>query len=124
MSVISLHEVNYNPQHKDVLDHLLLQIPNVNPGKMFGYPAYYVGGKLFACVFEDAVGIKVPASVAHELLQREYIDFFQPLGRRKMREWIQINRSRSEDYVQDKDIFMLSVEYVSTLAGLGLKKKK
>ncbi|MGZ7109162.1 MAG: hypothetical protein ACXVHW_09355, partial [Methanobacterium sp.] len=71
-------------------------------GKMFGYPAYYVNKKLFACLYEDGVGIKVPEDNANELNGSEGITPFQPLGRRKMREWIQINREKSEDYLKDE----------------------
>ena len=37
---------NFNPEHKAVLDDLLLDNPLVRPGVMFGFPAYYVGKKL------------------------------------------------------------------------------
>jgi len=114
----------YNQNHKDVLDSMLLHISVVHPGKMFGYPAYYVGGKLFACVFQDAVGIKVPEAMANELLNRADIVHFQPLGRKKMREWIQINHEHSEEYRQEQNIFDASIEFVSALAEVPLKKKK
>ncbi len=121
--MIFIGKTKYNEHHKQVLDTLLLKIPVVNPGKMFGYPAYYVGGKLFACVFEDAVGVKVPESVANKLLKRKDIVHFQPLGRRKMREWIQINRGNSEDYQNDQEIFDTSIEFVSKLSQMNLKKQ-
>ena len=119
-----LSKVKYNAKHKEVLDSFLLNIPIVKPGKMFGYPAYYVGGKLFASVYEDAVCVKVPESLANELLKREEIVHFQPMGRRKMREWIQINRNNSEDYLKDQGIFDASVEFVSSIAKINLRKRK
>lgn len=33
---------NFNPEFKVVLDDMLLGYPFVRPGKMFGFPAYYV----------------------------------------------------------------------------------
>lgn len=119
-----LSKVKYNAKHKEVLDSFLLNIPIVKPGKMFGYPTYYVGGKLFASVYEDAVCVKVPESLANELLKREEIVHFQPMGRRKMREWIQINRNNSEDYLKDQGIFDASVEFVSSIAKINLRKRK
>ena len=86
---------------------------------MFGYPAYYVNKKLFACLYEDGVGIKVPENLAKELVGEEGIIYFQPLGRRKMREWIQINHENSIDYLKDKEIFDISIEFVSSIAGKG-----
>ena len=106
----------YNEKHKKVLDAMLLGLPGVRAGKMFGYPAYYVDDKLFACVYGSGVGVKVPEDFAAGLLKRPYIVPFQPMGKPKMKEWIQINRQRSEDYRNDLEIFQLSVEFVSNLA--------
>ncbi len=85
--------VRFNLNHKAVLDEMLLDDPRVRPGKMFGYPAYYAGEKLAICLYEDGVGVKVPAELAAKLIaEDENIIPFQPLGRRKMREWIQIEQ--------------------------------
>jgi hypothetical protein len=106
----------FKPQNKEVLDTFLLDKPGVKPGKMFGYPAYYVNKKLFACLYEDGVGIKLPEKIAKKLVGQEGIIHFQPLGRRKMREWIQINRENPEEYRGDREIFESSIQYVSSLA--------
>jgi hypothetical protein len=53
-------KAKYNQRIKKILDSFLLEFPGVTSGKMFGYPAYYAGKKLFACVYENGVGIKVP----------------------------------------------------------------
>jgi len=37
---------------------------------------------------------------------------FQPLGKPKMREWVQINLDDSEAYVQYKAVFHESIRYV------------
>ncbi|HMK53934.1 MAG TPA: hypothetical protein VK444_04050 [Methanobacteriaceae archaeon] len=105
----------FNNKNKRILDSFLLEIPGVVSGKMFGYPAYYVKKKLFACVYEDGVGIKVPEDKANELIGEKGIIHFQPLGRAKMREWIQINRETPEDYLKDKEIFDISIKFVSKL---------
>ena len=91
--------VDFNPDHKTVLDNLLLSHPLVRPGKMFGYPAYFVGKKLCICLYEQGVVVKLPEKTAAHLLDADQnVAPFQPLGRPKMKEWIQINLSRSEDY--------------------------
>jgi hypothetical protein len=56
--------ITFNPDIKLILDDLLLTHPLVHTGKMFGYPAYYVGKKLCMCLFEQGVGVKVPADTA------------------------------------------------------------
>ena len=82
---------------------------------MFGYAAYYVNGKVFACIYGEWVGVKVPEAVASKLLSKKHIVPFQPLGKPKMREWIQINRAKSADYRKDINIFRSSVEFVSKI---------
>ncbi len=116
-------EPNVESGRKAILDSLLLNMPSVVEGKMFGYPAYYVNGKLFACIYGEGVGVKVPEEVANKLLSEQHVVPFQPLGKPKMKEWIQINRVRSEDYRKDINIFRTSVEFVSQLQTTKRKKK-
>ena len=104
---------NYSQEHKAVLDDLLLGIPFVLPGKMFGYPAYYAGKKLAICLYEQGVGVKLPAQSATRLLEADpNVVPFQPMGRPKMREWIQINLGRSEDYREYLPVFEESIQFV------------
>lgn len=105
----------FDPENKRVLDTLLLHLPGVTAGRMFGYPAYYVHRKLFACVYGTGVGIKVPEEIANNLLGKAHIVPFQPLGKSRMREWVQINRASSEEYRLDQDLFHCAVQFVGTL---------
>jgi hypothetical protein len=105
--------IHFNPEHKAVLDALLLGHPHVRPGRMFGFPAYYAGRKLCICLYEQSVGIKLPASSAAKLLEKDRNAVpFQPLGRPRMREWVQINLSHSEDYRQYQPVFEASIHYL------------
>ena len=104
---------NFNPQHKAVLDDLFLGYPHVRAGKMFGFPAYYVGKKLCICLYQEGVGVKLPEQTAAKLLQTdENVIPFQPMGKPRMREWIQINLSRSEDYRKYESVFDESIRHV------------
>ena len=120
--VIYLSNVKFNENHKKSLDSFLLDIPIVNPGKMYGYPAYYVGGKLFASLYDKGVCVKLPESRVKELLLEDGIVPFEPMGR-KMREWILIVHKNSDDYLKDKEIFQESIAYVTSLTNIQLKKK-
>lgn len=105
--------VNFNPEHKAVLDDMLLVHPHVRPGKMFGYPAYYVGKKLCICLYEEGVGVKIPEGSAKKLLEKDpNVVPFMPLGKPKMREWIQINLGHSDDYKKYISVFDESIRYL------------
>ena len=104
---------NYNPEHKAVLDEILLGHPHIRPGKMFGFPAYYVGKKLCICLYEQGVGVKLPELLVKKLLETDpHVIPFQPLGKSRMREWVQINLTRSEDYRGYLSIFEESIQYL------------
>ena len=104
---------DFNPDHKLVLDDMLLTHPHVRLGKMFGFPAYYAGKKLCICLYEQGVGVKVPEQTAAQLLLTdENAVPFQPLGKPKMREWVQINLARSEDYRGYLPVFEESIRFV------------
>ena len=65
------------------------------------------------------VGLKLPEQSAVKLLETDpHVIPFQPMGRRKMREWVQINLERSEDYRQYQSVFDELIAFV--LAGQGM----
>lgn len=104
---------NFNAEHKAILDDLLLNFSHVRSGKMFGFPAYYAGKKLCICLYEQGIGVKLPEQQAKKLLATDpNVVPFQPLGKPKMREWIQINVSRSEDYREYQSVFEESIHYM------------
>jgi len=108
--------ITFNPAHKGVLDDLLLGLPAVRSGKMFGFPAYYAGKKLCICLYENGVGIKVPESTVQKLLQTDPNALpFQPLGKHVMREWVQIDQTDSTGYLTYLPLFQESVNYVLAL---------
>lgn len=80
---------------------------------MFGFPAYYVDKKLCICLYEQGIGVKLPAQSAAKLLETDpNVVPFTPMGRPKMREWVQISLSRSEGYRKYKPIFDESIRHV------------
>jgi hypothetical protein len=103
----------YSAGHKAVLDDLLLDDERVRPGKMFGFPAYYAGSKLAICLYEEGVGLKLPEETAARLLASDpHVTPFQPMGRRRMRQWVQITLDRSEDYRGYAQVFGESLAHV------------
>lgn len=80
---------------------------------MTGLPAYFVGKRMFACICNGGVGIRLSASEAANLqFSMGNVVPFQPKGRPSTREWIQINHDNSADYAKDLRIFQASIEFV------------
>ncbi|NMC60494.1 MAG: hypothetical protein GYA51_14085, partial [Candidatus Methanofastidiosa archaeon] len=92
VSKFLLEMPTFNPLLQPVLDDLRLAHPLVRAGKMFGFPAYYAGKKLCACLYEQGVGLKLPAETAERLLREDLqVVLFQPFGRSPMRAWAQVD---------------------------------
>lgn len=104
--------------HKVVLDSLLLKIPGVTAGEMTGLPAYFINKRMFACIANGGVGLRVSSATAANLqFSRNDVVEFQPKGMQSTREWVQINHATSGDYANDLDVFRSSVEFVRTGKG-------
>jgi hypothetical protein len=98
---------------KAALDPLLLKIPGVQAADMAGMHAYFVAKKMFACICNGGVGIRLSTGAAAQLqFSRSDVVPFEPKGRPSSREWIQINRANPADYDKDLDVFKSSVDFV------------
>jgi len=105
--------VSFDLEIKTVTDELILRLPFAKPGKMFGFPAYYAGKKLCACLYEGGVAVKLPETRVRQLLGTDpHVIEFIPYGKNKMREWIQINPSVPTDLKAYQNVFEESVEFV------------
>lgn len=105
---------DYSPEIKAVLDTLLAQDSRIRSGKMFGYPAYFVGKKLCICLYESGIGIKLPAATVARLLAEDpHASPFQPMGRRTMKEWVRVDLLSPQDYLHYDSLLDESIRYVS-----------
>ncbi|TSA15642.1 MAG: hypothetical protein D4R74_06110 [Betaproteobacteria bacterium] len=99
--------------NKRALDAMLLKIAGVEGGEMTGLFAYFVAKKMFACICNGGVGVRLPAAEAANLqFSNGNVVPFEPKGRKSTREWIQINHEDSTDYEKDLEIFKSSIAFV------------
>ncbi|MCG3187197.1 MAG: hypothetical protein IOMNBAOH_01794 [Rhodocyclaceae bacterium] len=106
----------YSMAYLEVIRSLVQDHPDVRKGWMFGLPAFFVGGKIFACLYENGIGIKLPDAEAARALACPGVRPFQPYGKKPMREWIQIDRDRPNVHLDEIGLLDKSIAYVSTLA--------
>jgi hypothetical protein len=100
-------------RRKAQLDALLLALPGVSAKVINSLDAYFIDGKMFACISGNGVGLRLPVATATELqFSRDNVVPFQPGGMASTREWIQIDRADAADYEKDLPLFQASVEFV------------
>ena len=98
---------------KEQIDALLLGLPGVAARRIGGVDAYLVSDKMFACVGDKGLGLRLPAAVATELqFSCQYIGPFSPGGVASTREWVQIVRDDPVDFAKDMDLVQQSLDYV------------
>ena len=106
------------PNRKALIDALLLKLPGVSARKINGLDAYFVSDRMFACISDRGVALRLPAAVATELhFSRDNVVPFQPGGIASTREWIQIDRADAAEYEKDLQLFQDSIAFVK--AGRG-----
>lgn len=86
-------ETRWNPEVAAGLVEAAGELPDTRVGKMFGYPALYAAGKMFACAYGHGIALKLPGAVVAELMENEGFEPFQPYGRARMREWVFLQAS-------------------------------
>lgn len=99
---------NYNPEHEKVLHAMLKDVPDAAPGKMFGYPAYKVNGKLAVGLFDTGIVAKVGPARVKELVGKAGISAFEPMAGRVWKDWVLL----TGNFEAHKAIFEEAVRYV------------
>lgn len=110
-----MSEPTFDSEIKDVLDSFLLGVPGVQTGRVFGYPAYYFAGKLFAVMGQKGVGIKVPTALAQTLLQRGDCEPFEAPTQNEANLWVQLTKPYAADFVHEQGVFRASLEFVADI---------
>lgn len=108
-------KAKYSAEHKKTLDKLLLGLPGVRTGSMFGYPCYKVGRKMFCCVYDPGVALKLPKPQVEELLKKRGNVPFVVMDKR-MKEWVMLVRKDSRSYAKLCTLFLDSLQFVGKTA--------
>ena len=62
--------------------------PRAHKKTMFGYPALFVNGNMFAGTYQDKVVVRLPPEQRAELLERKDAAPFEPMPGRPMKEYV------------------------------------
>jgi hypothetical protein len=94
-----------------VLDELLGGRRGLRKGKMFGCPAYFLGTKAVACVFEDALNLTLPPAKIDELVKTPGFRKFEPRRGRTMTGWVLIEQERLATLEASDELFEDAIAY-------------
>lgn len=100
----------------DLFDTVLPADPRVERRKMFGYPAAFLNGHLFAGLHQEALIIKLPAEDRQMLVTQCGARVFEPMPGRTMREYLVAPDSLLAERDKLRAWLERSVEYVGALA--------
>ena len=98
---------------KSQIDAVLLKLPGVVSKKLNQLDAYFVNDRMFACISDKGLGLRLPAATVTNLqFSRGDVSQFQPggLSAGATREWIQINCVDAADYEKNIELFKTSME--------------
>lgn len=99
---------NFNPEFEKVMHAMLSGVASAEAGKMFGYPAYKVNGKLAITIHEMGIVLKVGQARAKELIEKGSAKSFEPLSGRVWKDWILLTGG----FDNSKALFEEAVQYV------------
>lgn len=98
----------YNPEHEAILHTMLKDVPGAKAGKMFGYPAYKVNGKLAVGLHGGGIVAKVGPKRSSELIGQAGIDIFEPMPGRAWKDWVLL----TDHFEENRGLFEEAVQYV------------
>jgi len=87
----------------------------VTQGAMFGVPAFLVDGRVFACVWGDGVGLRLPTETAQTVVGLMGLKSFTPFGRSPMRGWIQRDCTDVPEFTPTRKLCDAACAYVRAL---------
>ena len=82
---------------------------------MFGLPAFFVVGRLFACVSETGVALRIPLEMAQTFVGADHLRPFAPFGRAPMRGWLHRAVGLEADTSRERALLIATCDYVRTL---------
>ena len=96
-------------------DHAVAALPEIQQRKMFGYPAAFVKGHMFAGVFQASLFVRLAEKDRMELIEKEGATPFAPMPGRVMREYVVLPPSIVESEARLTAWLSRGLRYVASL---------
>ena len=113
-----------SPELTRILEEAAEPFAIIERRKMFGCPAYYINGNMFAGVYGTQLFLRLPADTRAELQSSLDAKPFEPMAGRPMREYMAMPQQIWADSAALDEWMRRSVEFVSSLAPKQPKPRK
>ncbi|HEY6911947.1 MAG TPA: TfoX/Sxy family protein [Myxococcales bacterium] len=117
-------EIRWDRELLEAVEGAVSAIPDAARRSMFGFPAFFASGKMFACVYQEEVGMRLPGELAPRLKREERFAEFCPMGHRPMREWVAVDRERALRGGRLRELLAVAAGYARANARAKKENKK
>lgn len=99
--------MNYREEIASKVDHVVRGLGDTRCGSMFGYPAFFAGRKMFACVYGEGVAVRL--TQAETSGTGAVVREFRPHGR-TMRRWVLLVYVNQNAIQHDRALFQRAIQ--------------
>ena len=89
--------------------------PRAERRKMFGYPAAFVGGNMFAGVHQDDIVVRLPETDRAALLAKRGARVFEPMPGRPMKEYVALPKPMTKRRADTARWLRLAFDHVAAM---------
>ena len=119
--------MDYRDDLKVYFTERLAGDPLIKPGQMLGHPGFATetNNKLFIMFYDDGILLKLPPERYEEMLARDEVVPFQPMGMKKgMGTWVVWTKVEPEEYGEEWPLILESLHYVAAEPPNPKRKRK
>ena len=113
-----------SPELIRILEEVSEPFALIERRKMFGCPAYYINGNMFAGVYGQQLFLRLPEEARTELKERLDARPFEPMPGRPMKEYVAMPEAVWSDPAAMDDWMRRSVEFAASMPPKQPKPRK
>jgi TfoX/Sxy family transcriptional regulator of competence genes len=107
-----------------LFESALLSVPEAQTRKVFGYPAAFINGQMFAALHQDNMILRLSEPDREAFLRRKGAGIFEPMPGRPMREYAVVPPSVLKSKPQIKTWLSKAIAYAKSLPPKAPKASK
>jgi TfoX/Sxy family transcriptional regulator of competence genes len=112
------------PELVAVFGQIIAARPMAETRKMFGYPAAFANGQMFASLFGDNFILRLPDAEREAFIQQQGTHLFEPMPGRPMREYVVVPPSMVKSRSQLDDWLGKAMAYAQSLPPKAVKARR